>query len=200
MIITIPLPAPRKELEFPLMKALETRRTKRKWAKASLSDQELADILWAGCGVTMPETKRSKCRRTVPSAHNAQSVSIYVALERGLFRYDEKVHSLIQVSEKDIRNEIGSQKMMKTAPVALIYVSDFSKLKWYTGTDDSRRWFAAGTEVGFISQNVYLYCAAAGLNTAVIGLVDRQRLGEVMELSNNEKVVYTQVIGRPPEE
>jgi SagB-type dehydrogenase family enzyme len=200
MTMTIPLPAPRKEFEFPLMKALEARRTKRKWNKASLSDQELADILWAGCGVTMPETKRSKCRRTVPSAHNAQSVGIYVALEKGLFRYDEKAHSLIQVSGKDIRNEIGSQKMMKAAPVGLIYVADFSKLKWYTGTDDSRRWFAAGTEAGFISQNVCLYCAAAGLNTAVIGLVDRQHLGELMELGKNEKVVYTQVIGKPPEE
>ena len=105
-----------------------------------------------------------------------------------------------QVSEKDIRSEIGSQKMMKTAPVGLIYVSDFSKLKWYTGTDDSCRWFMAGTEAGFISQSVYLYCAAAGLNTAIIGLVNRERLGEVMELSNDEKVVYTQVIGRPPEE
>jgi SagB-type dehydrogenase family enzyme len=199
MTLTISLPAPRKELDYSLMKALEARRTRRKWKEASLSDQELSDILWAACGITLPETKRSKCRRTVPSAHNAQSVSVYVALERGLFRYDEKAHSLIQVSIKDVRNNIGSQKMMKTAPVGLIYVSDFLKIKWYTGKDDSRRWFLSGTEVGFISQNVYLYCAAARLNTAVIGLIDREHLGEIMGLSNHEKVVYTQVIGRSPE-
>jgi SagB-type dehydrogenase family enzyme len=197
--MTITLPAPRKELDYPLMKALEARRTKRKWKEECLSDQELSDILWVACGITVPETKRIKCKRTVPSAHNAQSVSVYVAIERGLFRYDEKVHSLIQVSEKDVRKNIGSQKMMKAAPVGLIYVSDFSKNKWYTGTDDSQRWFLAGTETGFISQNVYLYCAVARLNTAVIGLVDREHLGEIIGLGSHEKVVYTQVIGRLPD-
>lgn len=57
----------------------------------------------------------------------------------------------------------------------------------------------AGTETGFISQNVYLYCAAARLNTAVIGLVDREKLHDIMQLLENEKVVYTQAIGISPE-
>ncbi len=37
-------------------------------------------------------------------------------------------------------------------------------------------------KTGFISQNVYLYCASAGLNTAVIGSINRDKLHETMGL------------------
>ena len=86
--------------------------------------------------------------------------------------------------------------MMQKAPVGLIYVSDFSCLKKYTGKDKERKWFVSGTDTGFISQNVYLYCAAAGLNTVILGLVDRKKLHALMELKKCEKIIYTQVVGR----
>lgn len=194
------LPNPQKALEFPLMKALAMRRTKRRWKDSNLSDQEISDVLWAACGLTKEETVRSKSKRTAPSARNSQTIKIYVALDKGLFRYDEKKHALILICEKDIREHIGTQKMMKSAPVGLIYVSDYSKLKGYIGTDDNMKWFIAGTETGFISQNVYLYCAAARLSTVVIGLVNRKKLQEIMRLPENEKVVYTQAIGKSLDE
>jgi SagB-type dehydrogenase family enzyme len=200
MIKMTNLPKPQKELEFPLMKALELRRTKRKWKDSSLSDQEISNILWAACGITMVETKVSKSKRTAPSARNAQTVKIYVALDKGLFQYDEKNHALILLKEQDVREHISNQKMMKSAPVGLIYVADYSRLKGYIGTNDHQKWFVAGTETGFISQNVYLYCASAKLSTAVIGLVDRDKLHKIMELPDYEKVVYTQVIGVSIEE
>lgn len=196
MILTIKLPSPQKDLDFPLMKSLELRRTKRKWKGTSLSDQELSNLLWAACGITVEETSKSKSKRTVPSARNSQTIKIYIALGNGLFRYDEKNHSLIQIFEDDIREHISNQKMMKSTPAGLIYVSDYSKLKGYVGTDDKRKWFIAGTETGFISQNVYLYCASAKLNTAVIGLVNREKLQEIMGLKEYEKVVYTQAVGK----
>jgi SagB-type dehydrogenase family enzyme len=196
----IKLPNPQKELEFPLMKALEWRRTKRKWKDSSLSDQEISNLLWAACGITMVETTRSKSKRTAPSARNSQTIKIYVALAKGLFQYDEINHGLIQVIEIDIRAHIGNQKMMKSTPVGLIYVSDYSRLKGYVGTDDNQKWFVAGTETGFISQNVYLYCAAAKLSTVVIGLVNRDNLHEIMGLRDCEKVVYTQAIGKSMDE
>jgi SagB-type dehydrogenase family enzyme len=194
------LPSPQKDLEFPLMKALEMRRTKRRWQYSNLSDQELSNVLWAACGITKGETMRSKSKRTAPSARNSQTISIYVALSKGLYLYDERNHGLILVGEKDIRAYISNQKMMKSAPVGLIYVSDFSRLKGYVGTDNNRKWFVAGTEAGFISQNVYLYCASARLSTAVIGLVDRDKLKEVMALREFEKVVYTQAVGKSLDE
>jgi SagB-type dehydrogenase family enzyme len=192
----IKLPLPQKDMDFPLMKAIETRRTKRKWKDSPLSYQEISNILWAACGITHEETKRSKSRRTAPSACNSQEIKVYIALPDGLFLYDEKNHQLIKVLSDDIRKEIGTQKMMHSAPVGLIYVSDYSKLKTLIFKDDNRKWFTSTADTGFISQNVYLYCAAANLSTAILSLVDREKLHGIMGLADFEKVVYTQVIGK----
>ncbi len=192
----IKLPIPQKDLDFPLMKALEKRRTKRKWKDESLSDQELSNLLWAAYGITKEETNKSKSRRTAPSASNSQPIKIYITMKQGLFLYDEKGHQLIQILSKDIRENIGTQKMMHSAPVGLIYVSDYSKMKTYFAKDENRKWFVSGTNTGFISQNVYLYCTAAKLNTAILGLVNRDKLHEIIGLKEDEKVVYTQVVGK----
>lgn len=198
-MISLKLPPPQKDLEFPLMKALEMRRTRRKWIDADLSTQEISNILWSACGINAAETPKSKSKRTAPSARNSQTINVYIALSSGVYRYDEKNHQLIQILAEDIRQFIANQKMMKAAPSGLVYVSDFSRLKGYVGVDDHRKWFVAGTETGFISQNVYLFCASANLNTAVIGLVDREKLHAIMGLKEHEKVIYTQVVGKASE-
>lgn len=190
------LPSPQEDLDFPLMKALAIRRTKRKWKNSNLSDQQISNLLWAACGVTVKETKRCKSKRTAPSACNSQEIKIYIALHSGLFLYDEKNHQLIKIFSDDIREYIGTQKMMSSAPLGLIYVSDYSKLKTFLFKDDNRKWFTSTTDTGFISQNVYLYCAMAKLSTVIIGLVNREKLHQIMRLKDYEKVVYTQVIGK----
>jgi SagB-type dehydrogenase family enzyme len=196
MANAIKLPPPQKNLDFPLMKALKERRSVRKWKKTPLSKQELSNLLWAACGITKEETNKSKSKRTAPSAHNWQEIKIYVAMKQGLFLYDEKGHQLIQILSKDIREDIGTQKMMRSAPVGLIYVSDYSKLSSYFAKDDDEKWFLTGTDTGFVSQNVYLYCAAAQLGTVVLGWVNRDKLHKIMGLKECEKVVYTQVVGK----
>jgi len=197
MTSLIQLPPPQKDLAFPLMRALEQRRTKRKWKDSPLSNQELSNLLWAACGITKEKTNKLKSKRTAPSATNSQAIKVYLALENGLFLYNETEHALLHLSKADIRRHIGSQKMMHSAPLGLIYVSDYSKMKTYLSKkDEGRKWFVSGTETGFISQNVYLYCASANLNTAIIGLVNREKLQEIMNLPKHEKVVYTQAVGK----
>ncbi len=200
MANSIKLPVPQKDLDFPLMKALEKRRSIRKWKNDSLSEQELSNLLWVACGITKEETKRSKSKRTAPSACNSQEIKIYVATKKGLFLYDEKNHQLIQTLTKDIRENIGTQKMMHSAPVGLIYVSDYSKMTNFLFRNDDQRWFTSGSDTGFISQNIYLHCAAAKLSTVVLGLVNRDKLHKIMNLKEHEKVVYTQVVGKSLDE
>jgi SagB-type dehydrogenase family enzyme len=191
----ITLPAPQKDLDFPLMKAIEQRRTKRKWQDADVSMQDVANILWVACGITYEATERAKSRRTAPSSCNSQEISVYVAMSCGLYLYDETAHQLVKVMDKDIRMHIGTQKMMQSAPLGLIYVSDYRKLNNPVYTDDARRWYTSAADAAFMSENIYLYCTAANLSTAVLGLVDREKLHEIMGLSEHEKVVYSQVVG-----
>ncbi len=191
------LPPPQRELDFPLMSALAKRRTRRKWVQAEFTDQEISNLLWAACGITRKETKRSKSRRTAPSACNTQEIKVYIALSKGLFLYDEEKHRLEEILPLDIRGNLGTQKMMKTAPLGLIYVSDFSKFKRFVfGNDEEKKWFTSTADTGFISQNVYLYAAAEDWNTALLSLVDRDKLHGIMKLGDYEKVVFTQVVGK----
>ena len=190
------LPRPNLQFDFPLMKALENRRTKRKWIKESLPIQIVSDILWAGCGETMKATKRSKNRRTIPSGCNAQTVGLYVALETGVYHYIESEHKLLFINDNDVRSSLGTQQMMKSAPFGLIYVGDFSKKTGILKTDYGEKMFVAGTESGAISQNVYLYCTAAGLNTVMIGLVNRNKLRKLIDLKDSQIIVYTQIVGQ----
>jgi SagB-type dehydrogenase family enzyme len=196
MAETIQLPAPQKDLGFPLMQALEERRSKREWKDEALPLQEISNILWAACGITKEGKYATKSKRTAPSACNSQSIDVYVAIKEGLFRYDEKGHQLMQILAKDIREHIGTQKRMQSAPLGLIYVSDHSRMIMYFGKDEDKKMFFSGNHAGYVSQNVYLYCAAAHLNTVVLGLVDRDRLHDIMGLKEHEKVIFTQVVGK----
>ncbi len=50
---------------------------------------------------------------------------------------------------------------------------------------------------GSISQNVYLYCASAGLGAVVRDGIDREALGKALKLSGHQKVVMAQTVGYP---
>ena len=195
----IALPAPQKDLGFPLMKALENRKSTRKWKDEPLSDQELSNLLWAACGITKPATKNAKSKRTAPSACNSQEIKIYLATRDGVYLYDEVNHQLLMKKSGSLMEHIGTQKMMHSAPVGLIYVADFSKMTNFLYKSDDERWFMATTDTGFVSQNVYLYCAAANLSTVILGLVKREKLHALMGLEENEKIVFTQVVGKSRE-
>jgi uncharacterized protein with FMN-binding domain len=50
----------------------------------------------------------------------------------------------------------------------------------------------------FFGQNVYLYCASRGLNTVVLGWVDKEGLGRAMRLKPSQQVILCQTVGYPP--
>jgi nitroreductase len=60
--------------------------------------------------------------------------------------------------------------------------------------------FYSGCDTGFISQNVYLFCASEGLATVVRGYVDKEALAKTMGLGEHQKVVLAQTVGYPKAE
>ena len=77
----------------------------------------------------------------------------------------------------------------------LIYVADYSKMGVGSNGEDKIIYSSANT--GFVAQNVYLYCASAGLNTVVRGMIDRDRLSKDMLLRDKQKIVLVQTVGYP---
>jgi SagB-type dehydrogenase family enzyme len=175
----------------PLMSALKDRSSAREFNEMDLSHEHLSGLLWAACGINRPESGK----RTAPSAMNWQDVSVYVFMKSGIYLYEEIAHKLVLVKEGDHRKAAGTQEFVATAPVNLIFVSDYSLMKQ---AKEEQKDFYAGINTGFISQNVYLYCASEKLNTVVRASVDRDALHVLMNLKPEQHVVAGQTVGYRP--
>ncbi len=173
-----------------LMQALKLRRSTREFAERPLPLQLLSTLLWAAFGVNRPDTGG----RTAPSAHDWREIEVFAALPDALYRYDPTRHLLRLVVARDLRSSTGVQDFVAGAPLNLVYVADFSHMR--DATAEERAFFAAA-DAGFIAQNVYLFCASAGLACLVRGLVDRRRLAPAMQLRIDQRIVLAQSVGFP---
>jgi nitroreductase len=189
----IDLPAPRTEGGRPLMAALKQRQTTRAYSPKPLPAQVLSDLLWAAWGINRPESGK----RTAPSALNWQEIDMYVVLPEGSYIYDAKAHSLRLVVPGDLRAQTGTQAFAATAPLNLVFAADVTRMK---GAPPALQEFYYAADTGFISQNVYLFCASEGLGTVVRGLVDRETLAKALNLPEHCKIVFAQSVGYPATE
>ena len=184
------LPAPQTEGGMSLLSALQRRRSCRQFSSQNLDDAVLSSLLWAAFGINRSKTGL----RTAPSTRNWQEIDLYLALSSGLYVLEPKSWQLRLVLGEDLRESTGLQDYVASAPLNLVYVSRLSRLD---ETDKSLRQFYTALDTGYISQNVYLFCAAFGLVTVARGLVDRRALAKAMRLDPNQRVVLAQSVGYP---
>ena len=185
----VQLPPPQKEGGRPLMQVLKDRKSAREFGPGTLSPQTLSNLLWAAFGIN-----RADGHRTAPSAMNWQEVSIYVATAEGVYIYDAKANALSPTLAGDFRAATGTQSFVRDAAVNLVYVSDLSKTG---GAASSEAEIYTAADVGFIAQNVYLYCASEGLATVVRASIDKAALAKTLNLQPNQKIILAQSVGYP---
>lgn len=184
----IQLPPPQTEIGKPLMQALTLRQSSRSFNSKALPMQEVSNLLWAAYGINRSESGK----RTAPSAMNWQEVDLYVALAEGVFLYDAKANTLNPVIAKDLRSATGSQGFVADAPLNIVYVADLARVS--RASDEDKTLYTAA-DVGFIAENVYLYCASQGLAVVVRGSVDRASLAKAFKLRPEQKVILAQTVG-----
>ena len=185
----IELPAPQKAGGMPLMEALAKRSTSREFDTRELSTQQLSSLLWASFGINRPDGKR-----TAPSANDKRATDVYVLLKQGAYVYDAKANQLILVLAEDIRKLGATQDFATNAPVTLVFVADLARMA--DASAEAKR-DMANVNVGYISQNAYLYCASAGLATGARASLDRKALAQKMKLRPEQYVVLAQSVGYP---
>lgn len=189
VIETIPLPTAEKKGGMPVMEAFQLRKTQRSFSSKELTSQQLSNLLWAAYGINRPDGFR-----TVPAAKNWYEYDIYVLKSDGWFLYEATKHALLKMGNEDLRVYGGTQDFVKAAPVILVYVADFDRM---TNTTDELRKFFSAVDVGYISQNVYLYCASEGLATIILGQVDKVKVREVLKLKPTQQVMLSQPVAYP---
>lgn len=184
------LPPPRLGGGLPLMQALAARQSRREFTPEKLDEATLGDLLWSAAGVNRPQHGG----RTAPSAMNAQEVLLYAAMPQGLYRYEPAAHELRLVAASDVRGVTGYQDFADDAALDLIYVADHARMALVPAAQRTAYAFAAA---GAMAQNVYLFCASAGLATVVRAWFDRDALARAMALGNDEQLLLAQTVGRP---
>lgn len=184
------LPAPRKTGGMPLMEALSKRATIRDMDPAkSLTEQQLSDLLWAAWGINRPDG-----RRTAPSAMNMQEIELYVIGRKGAYRYDAVDHSLVMLAEGDLRSQVNSQDYTKVSDFSVIFVADYAKM----GSGDAQgKAVTAAVDAGFISQNIYLYCASEGLASVVHMTLNKSTISQILSLPATKQIVLGHTVGHP---
>jgi nitroreductase len=183
------LPPPQKAGGMPLMEALAKRSTSRVFDSKDLTEQQLSSLLWASFGINRPDGKR-----TAPSANNKQATDVYVLMKQGAFIYDATSNKLTRIPGEDIRSLGGTQAFSTNAPAILVFVADLAKMG--DGNEEGKRNLAY-INVGYISQNTYLYCASEGLVTGARASVDRKALGMRLNLRPSQLIVLAQSVGYP---
>lgn len=186
----IPLVKPQMDTGRLLIHVLKDRKSSREFSSRKLPIRVLSSILWAACGIN----RHDSGKRTAPSAKNWQEIDVYVVLEKGLYIYDAQKHQLNPVLAGDVRTLTGTQPFVREAPVNLIYVADYGRMG--NAANDMKDFYSA-LDTGFISQNVYLYCASEGLATVARGGIDREKLAKTMKLRPEQRIILAQTVGYP---
>lgn len=148
-----------------VMQAFKNRKSTREFSKKDLSIADLSDLLWAANGVTRAD---------------------------GTYLYNPNDNTLTLVTSTDLRQAVaGRQTSVADAPVALILVSDLDKF----GGDAARveKWGAV--DAGIVSQNISLFCAAAGLVTVPRGSMDADKIKEALKLRPNQALLLNHPVG-----
>jgi len=185
----IKLPVPKISNDKLLSDALHNRKSSREFTDREISLQELSNILWCANGINRPESGR----RTSPSAMNIQDIDVYVVIKEGIYRYLHKETALELIVAGDFRKEMGFQEFVATAPLNLIYVTDYTKFEF---TEDTKvKAVLAAVDAAHCSENVYLYAAAAGLGVVVRAAMDTAKVAGVLKLRPEQAVVIAQTVG-----
>jgi len=173
-----------------VMQALKDRKTTRDYSDRPLSNQHLSNLLWAAWGVNRPQSDS----RTAPRWRDAYLLDVYLVRADAVWLYEPKAHRLLFHMAGDLRGQTTTgQPFVATAPLNLVYAFDTSKMPNAT---DAEKNATSGATAGVTAQNVYLYCAAAGLATVFRESVPAS-LAKTLQLPPGQIIQFAQTVGYP---
>ena len=176
------LPEPQTTGGKPLMQVMNERKSSRDYQEnQTVTKQDLSNMLWAAWGITHDG------KRTIATAMNRQELVLYVVTPTEVSRYNPEANTLTVVNTGDFRKYSTMQDFAAIAPINIVLVVDTNK--------QSKPEFQ-GYTAGAASQNIYLYCAQAGLKSVVRAGFDAENLPKVLKLSSNERIMFVQTVGK----
>jgi SagB-type dehydrogenase family enzyme len=137
-----------------------------------------------------------------PSAGAIYPLELYIVvgnvenLPAGLYKYNYKNHSLIQLKKGDLRDSLTSaalnQFFIKQAPVSFVWTAKYNKVAIY-GERGKTRYIHI--DLGHSAQNLTIQSTALGLGTVQVGAFDDEKVKEILSLPDEETPVYIMPVG-----
>jgi SagB-type dehydrogenase family enzyme len=190
----IQLAEPKTKGTMSLEEALQRRRSVRFFTSEPLKFSEIAQLAWAGQGVT--DLQRGL--RTAPSAGALYPIDLYFSTTDGLFVYRPANHSMEQVIAQDIKPKLmevmGGPEAVATAGCNIIVAGSSRKLS-ERFRDKSKTYMLL--EAGHIAQNIQLQAVCLGLGSVTIGGMDSRQTSRVCRLPTGYEVLYVIPVGHP---
>lgn len=171
--------------------ALATRHSVREYSKTPLSAQDLSDVCWAARGLS-----RDDRHLTSPTARNRQEIRLYAFMKEGVYEYLAKENILKKVVDGDHRALVTGkgafkQRFVLDAPVSLVMVIDFD----LTGGKNEHTLLMGCVDAGIVSENINLFCQAAGLVTVPRAIMDNEGISSLLCLTENQMVILNNPVG-----
>ena len=194
----IELPPARTDGSQSLESTLDQRRSVRSFADAPLTLSQLAQLLWAGQGLT-----DRRGYRTAPSAGATYPLELLAAvgnvdgLEPGVYRYLAAGHDLEKIGKGDPRQELHhaalNQSAVAGAPVVFVISAVYERTLARYGERGIRY---VHMEAGHAAQNICLQAVSLGLGSVVIGAFRDRQIQQVLSLDEDEHPLYLIPVGR----
>ncbi len=166
-----------------LYDTLKNRHSAAGFSDKELSLEQLATLMWAGCGISRP----AEGKITAPSALNKQDILLYALKHDGAWLYQPRENTIQKVSDKDlVAAAAGPQKNFANAPLIFLLVSQTDLLP---GVD------AGLIDAGHVAQNLLLAATSMNLGSRVRMTMDKETLKQELKLSNAQLPILNVVVG-----
>ncbi|MBI5699412.1 SagB/ThcOx family dehydrogenase [Candidatus Saganbacteria bacterium] len=186
------LPDPRYTGRITLEESLAHRRSERSFQTAGLTNEQIAQLLWAAQGIT----ERTWGFRTAPSAGGTYPLEIYLVKRDGVFHYLPLTHSLEKTKDTDCRPSLTraslGQDFLGDAPVVIVIAADFEKTEVKFGARAQRY---VHLEAGHVAENILLQAEALGLGAAPVGSFWDDVVKAVLDLPYAHDPLYLIPVG-----
>jgi SagB-type dehydrogenase family enzyme len=184
-----------------LIEVLKKRRSVRSFASRPMSVNDLSFLLWASTGIQRKENGYEF--RTVPSAGALYPIETYIVvnnvegLEKGLYHYSIRAHSLEELKVTDLAQEIAhaalEQEMCAQAPIMFIWTAVFQRSKWKYA---QRAYRYVYLDAGHIAQNLAVCATSIGMGTCQIGAFFDDEINKIIGVDGmEESAIYLTLVG-----
>lgn len=170
------------------------RRSYREFDELELMQDDLAQLFWAGQGITDTEG-----RRAAPSADQTYPIELYAAVPEGILHYLPAEHA---VESRPYDGDLRCDLMMAAlgqpsiaAAGAIFVISVVMERSWQRFGELSERYVLL--EAGHVAQNLLLEATALGLRCTPVGNLDDMSVQSVLGLPPHELPVYLVAVGGP---